>query len=90
MIQLAKNGIKEIEDKEKKNQDRGLKLMKGLHIDSKTSGQGESLIKIDLMKDNFSKFLDNLSGVTSSSQNRVAELQTLNGCLHVAVEELPN
>ena len=90
MIQLAKKGLKEIEDKEKKTQDRGFELMKGLHTDSQTSGQGKALIRIDVMKDNFSKFLDNLSGVTSSSQNRVVELQTLSGCIHVVVEEFPN
>ena len=64
--------------------------MKGLHTDSQTSGQGKALIGIDVMKEYFSKFLDNLPSVTSSSQNRVAELQTLSGCIHVAMEELPN
>ena len=41
------------------------------------------------MKEN-SKFLDSLSNVSSNSQNRVAKLQTLSGCIHVATEELPN
>ena len=90
MILLAEKGLKEIEDKAKKTQDRGFKLTKGLHTDSQTSGQGKTLIRIDVMKENFSKFLDNLSGVTSNSQNRVAEFQTLSRCIHVATEELPN
>ena len=90
MIMLVEKGLKEIEDKEKKTQDRGLELMKGLHTNSQTSGQGKALIRIDVMKDNFSKFLDNLSGVTYSSQNRIVELQTLSGCIHMAMEELPN
>ena len=60
MILLAEKGLKETEDKAKKTQDRGFELMKGLHTDSQTSGQGKALIGIDVMKDNFSKFLDNL------------------------------
>ena len=90
MIPLAEKGLKEIEDKAKKTQDRGFELMKGLHTDSQTSGQGKALIRIGVMKDNFSKFLDNLSSVTSNSQNRVAKLETLSGCIRVAVEELSN
>ena len=74
MILLAKKGLKETKDKAKKTQDRGFKLMKGLHTDSQTSGQGKALIRIDVIKENFSKFYDNLSSVTSSSQNRVTEL----------------
>ena len=74
MNQLAKKGLREIEDKAKKTQDKGFELMKGLHTDSQTSGQGKALIRVDVMKGNFSKFLDNLSRVTSSSQNRVVEL----------------
>ena len=48
--------------------------MKGLHTDSQTNGQGKDLIGIDVMKSNFSTFLEDLSGVTSSSQNRVEDL----------------
>ena len=87
---ITKKGLKETKDKEKKTQDRGFKLMKGLHNDSQTSGQGKALIGIDVMKGNFSTFLDNLSRVTSNSQNRVVELQTPNRCIHEAAEELPN
>ena len=90
MILLAEKGLKEIEDKAKKTQDRGFELMKGLHSNSQTSGQGKALIQIDVMKESFSKFLDNLFGVTSSSQNKVAELQKLSGCIHVAMEEIEN
>ena len=64
--------------------------MRGLHTDSQTSGQGKALIGVEVMKNNFSTYLSNLSGMTSSSQNRVVELQTLGGCVHVAMEELPN
>ena len=71
MISLAGKALREIEDTEKKTQDRGFKLMRGLHTNSQTSGQGKSLTGIDVMKSNFSTFLDNLVGVTSSSQNRV-------------------
>ena len=42
------------------------------------------------MKNNFSTHLSNLSRMASSSQNRVTKLQTLGGCLHVAMKELPN
>ena len=74
----------------KKTQDRAFKLMRGLHTDSQTSGQGKSFIEVEVMKNNFSTYLSNLSGMTSCSQNRVVELQTLGGCVHVAMEELPN
>ena len=74
MIVLVEKGLKEIEDKVKKTQDRGFELMKGLHIDLKTSGQGKALIGINVMKENFSKFLDSLTNVSSSIQNRVVKL----------------
>ena len=64
--------------------------MRGLHTDSKTSGQGKALIGVEVVKNNFSTYLDNLSRVASSSRNRVIELQTLNGFIHVVVEEWPN
>ena len=73
----------------KKTEDRGFELMNGLHIDSQTSGQGKALININFMKENFSKFLDSLIDVSSSNQNRAAELQKLSKCIHVAIEELP-
>ena len=40
MIQGAEDGLEEIEDKVKKTQDRAFELMKGLHTNPKTSGQG--------------------------------------------------
>ena len=40
------------------------------------------------MKNNFSVYLSNLSGMVSSSQNRVSELQTLGGCMYVAAKEV--
>ena len=67
MILSAEKGLEEIEDKVKGTQNRGFELMKGLHIDSQTSGQGKVLIDVNVMKDNFSKFLDSLIDVSSSS-----------------------
>lgn len=87
---LVENGLKEIEDKLKKTQDRGFEPMKGLHIDSQTRGHKKALIGINFMKENFSKFFDNLTNVSSSNQNRVVEIQKLNGCIHMAMEEPPN
>ena len=40
------------------------------------------------MKNNFSAHLSNLSGMVSSSQNRVSELQALSGCVYVTAEEV--
>ena len=62
--------------------------MQGLHTESQTSGQGKSFIDVEVMKNNFSTHLSILSGMASSSQNRVTELQTLGGCIHVAAEEV--
>ena len=90
MIQEPEKGLKETEDKIKKTQDRGFNLMRGLHTDSQTTSQGKALIGVEVMKNNFSIYLDNLSRMASSSQNRVIELQTLSGCIHMVVEELPN
>ena len=61
MIQEAKKGLKEIWDKVKKTQDGAFELMRGLHTKSKTSGQGKSFIDVELMKNNFSTHLSNLS-----------------------------
>ena len=88
MIQEAEKGLKEIGDKVTKTQVRAFELMRGLHTESQTSGQGKSIINVEVMKNNFSTYLSNLSGIASSSQNRVSELQTLGGCVYVAVEEV--
>lgn len=88
MIQEVEKGLKETEDKIKKTQSRSFELLKDLHSEPQTSGQGEALIGIEEMKNNFSMYLNNLSGVASSSQDKVAELQTLGGCIHVAAIEL--
>lgn len=90
MILLIEKRLRETKDKVKKTQDREFELMKGLHIDSQTSGQGKALIGINIMKENFSKFLDSLIDVSCSNQNRVSKLQKLNGCIHVAMKEFPN
>lgn len=62
--------------------------MKGLRIDSQTSGQGKDLIGVEVMKNNFSVYLSNLLGIASSIQNRVTEIHMLSGWVHVAIEEL--
>ena len=88
MILLEEKGLKDIEDKVKKVQDRGFEPMRGLHIDSRTSIQGKELIGITVMQENFSKFRDSLIDISSSNQNRVAELQKLSRCIHVVMEDL--
>ena len=62
--------------------------MKDLHSEPQTSSQGEALIKIEVIKSNVSVYLSNLLEVASSSQDRVTELQTLSGCIHVAAKKL--
>ena len=62
--------------------------MRGLHTESQTSKQGNFFIDVEVIKNNFSTYLSNLSGMASSSQNRATELQTLGGCVHVAAEEV--
>ena len=88
MIQEAGKGLKETGDKATKTQVRAFELMRGLHTESQTSGQGKSFINVEVMKNNFSTYLGNLSRMISSSQNKVTELQTLGGCVHVAAEEV--
>ena len=90
MIQEAEKGLRETGDKAKKAQDKSFELMRGLHTESQTSGQGKSFINVEVMKKNFSTHLSNLSGTVSSSQNRVSELQTLGGCVYMAAEEAAN
>lgn len=90
MIQEVEKGLKEIEEKIKRTQDRGFELMRGLHTDSQTSGQGKDFIRIEVMKSNFSTFLDNLYIVASSSQKKTAELEALSGWIHVGTEEFPD
>ena len=86
MIQEADKGLREIGDKATKAQVRTFELMRGLHTESQTSGQGKSIINVEVMKHNFSTHLSNLSRMVSSSQNRVSELQTLGGCVYVAAK----
>lgn len=74
MIKEAEEGLKETENKVKRTQDRAFELMKGLHSKPQTSGQGKSLIGVEVMKKNFSVYLSNLSSMAPNSQNRVAEL----------------
>ena len=88
IIQEAEKGLRETWDKAKKAQDKSFELIRGLHTESQTSGQGKSFIDIDMMKNNFSMHLSNLSRIASSSQNRASELQTLSGCMYVVAEEV--
>ena len=73
----------------KEAQDRGFKLTRKLHTDSKNSGQGKALIDVSVMKENFSRFLDSLVDVSASSTNRATKLQKLSEYIHMAREELP-
>ena len=50
MIQEAKKGLRETWDKAKKTQDKAFELMRGLHTESQTSGQGKSFINVEVMK----------------------------------------
>ena len=90
MIQEAGKGLRETGDKVQKAQDKAFELMRGLHTESQTSGKGKSFINIEVMKNNFSTHLSNLSRTVSSSQNRLSELQTLGECVYVATEEAAN
>ena len=44
MIMEEEKGLKEIEAKMKKDQDRDHELLRGLHMDSQTSGKGKGII----------------------------------------------
>ena len=88
IIQEAEKGLRETGDKATKAQVRAFELMQGLHTESQTSRHGKSIINVEVMKHNFSMHLSNLSGMVSSSQNRVPKLQTLGGCVYVAAEEV--
>ena len=58
MILLAEKGLKESENKVIEAQGRGFKIIRELHTESQASGQGKALIDVNLMKENFSEFLD--------------------------------
>ena len=47
------------------------------------------LIDVNLMKENFSKFLDNLIDVTIGGPSKITKLQKLSGQVYVATTELP-
>ena len=55
MIQEAEKGLRETWDKEKNAQEKSFELMRGLHTESQTSGQGRSFINVEVMKNNFSR-----------------------------------
>ena len=74
MILSAEKGLKEIENKIIEAQSKGFKLIKELHTGSQASGQGKVLIDVNVMKENFSKFLDNLIDVTMGGPSKIIEL----------------
>ena len=88
MIQEDEKGLRGTWDKAQKAQDKEFELMQGLHTESQTSGQGKSFINVEVMKNNFSTHLGNMSGMISSSQNKVTKLQILGGCVHVVAEKV--
>ena len=73
MIMEEEKGLKEIEAKVKKDQDREYELLRGLHKDSQTSGQGKRIIGITFMQMNFN-YIDSLIGMFCCHQNRVSKL----------------
>ena len=89
MILSAEKGLTKIEDKIIEAQSKGFELIRELHTRSQASGQGKVLIDINLMKENFSKFLDSLIDVTTGGPSKIAELQKLSGQVYVATTELP-
>ena len=74
MILSAEKGLKEIEDKIIDAQSKGFELIRELHIGSQASSQGKVLIDVNVMKENFSKFLDSLIDVTTGGPSKMAEL----------------
>ena len=46
MITMAKEGLQKTKDKIKDDKERDFKLLRGLHTDSRTSGQGKGLVEI--------------------------------------------
>ena len=66
-----------------------LPTIRELHTESQASGQGKVLIDVNVMKENFSKFLDSLIDVTTGGPSKIAELQKLSGQVYVATTELP-
>ena len=70
-------------------QGKGFELIRELHTKSQASGSGKVLIHVNVMKDNFSKFLDSLIDVTTGGPSKIAELQKLSGQVYEATTELP-
>jgi len=66
MIMAEEEGIKEMEAKVKKDQDKDYELLRGLHTDSQKSAQGKGIIGVTTMQTNFSNFIDSLTGISSS------------------------
>lgn len=49
MTLASEEGLKETKDKVKKDQDTDYELLRELHIDSQTSGQGKGIIGVTSM-----------------------------------------
>ena len=87
MIMAVEEGLKETEAKAKE-QDRDYELMRSLHMNSQSSGQGKAIIGVTVMQANFTNYIDELTTMTSSHQDKVSGLQKLGGCVHITTEEL--
>ncbi len=72
----------------KKDQDGDYELLRGLHIDSQTSGQGKGIIRVAVMQKNFSSYVDGSMEISFDHLNRVSEFQKLGRCVHMAMEEI--
>ena len=72
MILSVEEGLKEMKNKVNEAQNKGFELIRELHIDSQTSGQGKALIDVSVMKEKFIRFLDSLVHVSASSMNIAA------------------
>ena len=65
MMMAVEEGLKEIEAKVKKDQDREYEILRGLHTYSQTSGKGKRIIGITIMQMNFSNYIDTLTRISS-------------------------
>ena len=66
MIMVVEEGLKETKAKAKKEQDKDYELLRGLHTDSQSSGQGKAIIGVTAMHENFTNFIDELTIMISS------------------------
>ena len=88
MIIVMKEALTKIKAKVNKEQDINYELLRGLYMDSKSSGQGKAKIGVTVMHENFTNFIEKLIGMNSSHKDRIFELQKLDGCVYVATKEV--